>query len=260
MAASLPNVQVISESLAPVNGAIAGCGQAAVLMMNHIVTGEPVDANELLNLIKFSVATGHSVSPSGATRPSDLQWLAEQQGVKTTLGSGASWRSTVDNAIPAGKSVVLGVSNARAFGGSDSNVAGHYVTIVGTTTDGRYIVADPNQQAAKAGGTVIYSASQIQAAKPFATLTPTSAVQAQTTSDASATSGDCLHRVSWQGGPGGVGAFNLCLDPLLDFSVRGSLVATGVLLIIVAILIFTRHTWAPVVGDTAKAGAIAAAA
>ena len=81
MAVSLPNVEVISESLAPVNGGIAGCGQAAVLMMNHIVRGEPVSANELLNLIKFSIATGHSVSKSGATRPSDLQWLAEQQGV-----------------------------------------------------------------------------------------------------------------------------------------------------------------------------------
>ena len=255
MAVSLPNVEVISESLAPVNGGIAGCGQAAVLMMNHIVRGEPVSANELLNLIKFSIATGHSVSPSGATRPSDLQWLAEQQGVKTTLGPGSAWRSTVDAAIPAGKPVVLGVSNARAFGGSDSNVAGHYVTIVGTTTDGRYIVADPNQQAAKAGGTVVYSADQIQAARPFATLTPTSSVQPTT----SGSSNGCLHSINF-GGVGGVGATSICLDPLLDFSVRGSLVAMGVLLLVIAILIFTRHTWAPVVGDTAKAGAIAAAA
>ena len=255
-AVSLPNVEVISESLAPINGAIAGCGQAAVLMMNHIVRGEPVDANELLNLIKFSVATGHSVSPSGATRPSDLQWLAEQQGVKTTLGSGASWRSTVDNAIPAGKPVVLGVSNARAFGGSDSNVRGHYVTIVGTTTDGRYIVADPNQQAAKAGGTVIYSASQIQAAQPFATLTPTSAVQPQTTNG---NNSDCLHSISFPG-IAGQGAFSVCLDAGFDALIRGSLIAVGVVLILVAILIFTRHTWAPVVGDIAQTGAVAAAA
>lgn len=256
-AVSLANVEVISESLAPVNGAIAGCGQAAVLMMNHIVRGEPVDANELLNLIKFSVATGHSVSPSGATRPSDLQWLAEQQGVKTTLGPGSAWRSTVDAAIPAGKPVVLGVSNARAFGGSDSNVEGHYVTIVGTTTDGRYIVADPNQQAAKAGGTVIYSADQIQAARPFATLTPT--IAAQSTSSANSASGDCLHHIGWSGGPGGFGAFDICLDPLLDFVVRATLVSTGVLLIIVAILIFTRHTWEPVAGDVVKGAAVAAA-
>lgn len=252
---TLPNVEVISESLAPVNGFVAGCGQAAVLMMSHIVRGQPVNANELTNLIKFSVATGHTTSPSGTTRPTDLQWLAEQSGVKTTLGPGSAWRSTVDTAIPAGKPVVLGVSNARAFGGSDSNVAGHYVTVVGTTTDGRYIVADPNQQAAKAGGTVVYSAGQIQAARPFATLTAVSAVQPTTTQT---TSGDCVHNVHFAGGPGGVGAFDLCLDPLLDGIIRGSLIAVGVLFILVAILIFTRKEWGPVAGDAAKVGAVAA--
>lgn len=255
-AVSLSNVEVISESLAPVNGFVNGCGQAAVLMMNHIVRGEKVDSNELLNLVKFSIATGNATTSGhhiGSTNPEQLQWLAEQQGVKTTLGPGSAWRSTVDAAIPQGKPVVLGVSNARAFGGSDANVRGHYVTVVGTTNDGRYIVADPNQQAAKTGDTVVYSANQIQAARPFATLTPTSATQTtQTSSSTNGASSGCLHHVGWGGGVGGIGAFDICLDPLLDFVMRATLVSTGVLLIIVAILIFTRHTWEPAAGDAAK--------
>src|SRR6185437_11934417 len=116
----------------------------------------PIYANTLSNMIKYSIATGHSTDKGGSTTPQDLQWLAEQQGVKTSLGSGNNWKATVDAALPAGRPVVLGVSNAKAFGGSDANVSGHYVTLVGTTTDGRYIVADPNQQAAKSGSTVVY--------------------------------------------------------------------------------------------------------
>lgn len=252
-AVSLDNVQVISESLAPVNGAIAGCGQAAVLMMNHIVSGQRVDANELVNLIKFSIATGHSVDTRGATRPSDLQWLAEQSGVKTKLGGGASWRSTVDTALPQGKPVVLGVANARAFGGADSNVRGHYVTIVGSTTDNRYIVADPNQQAAKTGGTVIYSASQIQDARPFATLTPVQGSQRNLTlTGGQETNGGCQYSI---GLPGGA---NVCMDPFVDGVIRAALIMVGVILIIIAILIFTRKDIPKVAEGTAHAAEVAA--
>ena len=260
-AVSLPNVQVLYEGFAPVGGFVNGCGQAAVLMMNAVVKGQPTSTNDLLNAIKYSIATGkatQSGSHIGATTPAELQWLSEQQGVKTTLGAGSAWRSTVDNAIPQGKPVVLGVSNARAFGGSDSNVSGHYVTIVGTTTDGRYIVADPNQQAAKAGGTVVYSASQIQAAKPFATLTPVKGSERVTTVQAE--NGGCIHTIQFAGGPGGIGAFTICLDAGLDLAIRAALIGGGVLLIVIAILLFTRKTWEPLAGDAAREGLTAAAA
>lgn len=253
-AISFSDVSVLYEGFASFGGFVNGCGQAATLMMTGLVRGQPVSTNDLLNVIKYSVATGHATTSGrsiGSTTPSDLQWIAEQQGVKTQLGPGSAWRSTVDTAIPQGKPVVLGVANARAFGGSDANVQGHYVTVVGTTTDGRYIVADPNQQAARTGGTVIYSAVQIQQARPFATLTPTGTVQ---TMNSNTSAGDCLHSISLPGGS------TICMDPLLDGVVRGSLIAAGALLILVAILIFTRKEWGPIAADTAKVGAVAAAA
>ncbi len=236
MAVTLPGIQVISESLAPVGGFVNGCGQAAVLMMEGITQGKPVDANTLSNMIKFSIATGHATqsgSHIGSTNPQQLQWLAEQQGVKTQLGSGANWKATVDAALPQGRPVVLGVANAKAFGGSDANVSGHYVTLVGTTTDGRYIVADPNQQAAKSGSTVVYSASQINAARPFATLVPVGAVQATTTADTSSSD-------QYSVGPLWPGGSKIGLDPLVDGIIRGSLILVGVSLVLIAILIFTR--------------------
>ena len=261
-AITFPDVQVISESFAPVNGFVNGCGQAAILMMNHLVTGQKVDANTLLNLIKFSVATGHATgsgSHIGSTNPQDLQWLAEQSGVRTTLGNGASWRSTVDNALSTGHPVVVGLGNAKALGGADANVSGHYVTVVGSLGDGRYIVADPNQPQAKSGGTVVYSAQQIQNARPFATLTPTSAVQTMASTATSGSANGCVHSITLPGLPGSQPT-TICLDAGVDGLARFALIATGVVFIIVAILIFTRKEWGPIAGDAAKVGGAAALA
>src|SRR5690242_420336 len=105
-AVSLTNsLQVLYEGFAPVGGFVNGCGQAATLMMTGIVKGQPPSTNDLLNAIKYSVATGHATesgSHIGSTTPQELQWLSEQQGVKTALGPGSSWRSTVDTSIPQG--------------------------------------------------------------------------------------------------------------------------------------------------------------
>ena len=225
-------VSVLYEGFARVNGFVNGCGQAATLMMTSLVRGQPVNTNDLANALKLTIVTGHATASGshiGSTNPQDLQWLAEQQGVKTTLGSGNNWQSTVDAALAQGKPVVLGLNNARALGGSDANVSGHYVTVISPTGDGKYVVADPNQQAAKTGGTVIYSRSQIQAAQPFATLTPT-----QAAANSTASSGNPQYSVSLF--PGNT----TNLDPLVDGIIRASLIIIGVTLIVIALLIFTR--------------------
>lgn len=257
---SFLGVEVISESTARVNGFVNGCGQAAVLMMAHLQNGQPVNANSLLNLIKFSIATGNATTSGrhiGSTNAADVQWLAEQEGVKTKLGSGSSWQGTVDAALASGRIPVMGVGNAKAFGGSDANVAGHWVTFVGKTGDGRYVVADPNQQAAKSGGTVVYTADQINQAKPFATLTPVSAAQytsgASEASMTSDNSGKPQYSVSLY--PGNT----TDLDPLVDGLIRASLIIVGVVLVVIGILIFTRKDIPAVAeagADAAKAAAL----
>lgn len=256
-AISFPNLQVISESLAPVGGFINGCGQAATLMMSHIVNGTPVSATNLTNSIKLGIVTGHATtsgSHQGSTTPLDLQWLAAQQGVKTQIGSGAHWQSTADTSLPEGRPVVVGVNKAYNLGGSDANVKGHYFTLVGKTTDGRYIVADPNQQAAKSGGTVVYSAQQINSAAPFATLVPvgeSAPTHSETgvTTYGSSAGGPEQYQVGplWPGGP------TIGLDPLVDGIIRGSLIIFGVGLIFTGIVLFLRKDIEAAAPGTAEA-------
>lgn len=168
----IPGATALSEWFSPVAGAIAGCGQAAVLVVTHLLHGEPLSAAELTAAIQQGVAAGQTVSPSGATTAANLQWLGAQHGVQFTEGPGSGWQGVL-NANAGTTPVVVGVNNASAFGGSDTGVQGHYVTVVGKTGTGGYLVADPNSPQAATGGLVTYTADQFAAANPFATLTPT---------------------------------------------------------------------------------------
>lgn len=157
----IPGAQAATELLSPIGGFIAGCGQASLLVIAHLVNGTPISASEVTTVIRDS--TTHGASASGVSTPKQLMATANDLG--TPLQS-VQWQTALTQdagTIP----VELGVNNARAFGGADSNVAGHYITVVGRTAQGNYIVSDPNTQASIAGGFVAYTPGQIAASQPF---------------------------------------------------------------------------------------------
>lgn len=55
---------------------------------------------------------------------------------------------------------------------------------------------------------------------------------------AGGSSGDCRHSIGWSGGPGGVGAFNVCMDPALDLAARAALLGGAAVLVVMALIIF----------------------
>lgn len=254
-------IQTVYEGLAPVGGFVNGCGEAAVLMASQFYRGQKVDPNALLNLIKLSIATGHATKSGrhqGATDAADLQWLFQQQGIKAKVGRGESWRSTSDAALANGKPVVLGLANARALGGNNSNVDGHYITLIQTDGD-KYLALDPNQPQARDDKGVIYTADTIQKAKPFATVVPQDSPVGVGVLGLGATQlglgvgeavgvagrNDCVHSISVFGS-------SICLDAGLDLLIRGSLVTAGALLILMAILLFTAKQAEPELAQGAK--------
>ena len=162
----------VTEDLSRVNGFIAGCGQAALLVVLNAVRGQsttPADVTALIKqAINSNLVTG-KLAQSGETSPANLEALAQQQGVQLQSGD----YQTLLNQYAGQKPIILGVSNARAFGGADSNVFGHYITVVGKTRNGNYIVSDPNTPESQQGKFVTYTPAQIIASLPFWGAVPT---------------------------------------------------------------------------------------
>jgi hypothetical protein len=164
-----------TERLSQVGGFIAGCGEAALLVVLNAVKGQGTSASDVTTLIKQAVNAGlvtGKLSGSGQSSPADLEALANAQGVGLQSGDYQSLLAQYAGTKP----VIIGVSNARAFGGSDANVAGHYITVVGRAANGNYIVSDPNSPDSERGGFVTYSLAQIRAALPFWSAVPQGAV------------------------------------------------------------------------------------
>lgn len=166
----VPGAASVSEWASRVNGVIAGCGQAGILVMSHLLKGTPLSTQQLTALITQGVNAGQTVTPGGVTTLPQLQWLASQQGITTQQ---INWRDALRQY--AGRlPIEIGVNNATVFGGANASVHGHYIDILGVdTTTGNYLVADPNTPQAQSGGLVQYSASQIAAADPFGAIIPT---------------------------------------------------------------------------------------
>lgn len=162
----------VTEDLSRVNGFIAGCGQAALLVVLNAVKGQSTSPSDVTALIKQAVNSNLVTGPkaaSGQSSPADIEALAQQQGVSLQSGD----YQTLLGQYAGTKPIILGVSNARAFGGADANVFGHYITVVGRTTGGNYIVSDPNTPESQAGKFVTYTPSQIAASLPFWGAVPT---------------------------------------------------------------------------------------
>lgn len=156
----------ITEDLTRVDGIIAGCGEAALLVILNGLKGLPTDPEELGNIIRNAEAHGW-VGKGGVSAPSGLKSIAGSYGVSLQSGN----LNTLINEWAGKRPIIVGVSNARAFGGRDSGVFGHYVTIVGRTAGGALIVNDPNQSS-KFGYFDVYTQQQFADAHPFWAAVP----------------------------------------------------------------------------------------
>lgn len=232
-------------------GFINACGEAALAVVQGIQSGAGATVGLVQNLSRRGVQFG--TDPTGTSTPSELAALGASSGTPLSIGGGANALSTINANLARGVPTILGVGEAGAFGGSDKNVHGHYVTVVGRASSGNYLVADSNQPQALSGGFIQYSSSQISAAKPFATLTPTSA------------------SLTLPGGNvpivgGAVSAVNSFFDAFHvdapQFAWRAGLIIGGMVLIVMGLMIFFSHqetSVVEVVSGAARKAATAAA-
>lgn len=246
----------VTEDFTRINGAIAGCGQAAMLVTLNVMKGTPDTPAEVGNLITQMVSAHQTVgalATSGESSPGGLSWLAAQYGVSMQSGDPLTYLHQYAGVKP----IVWGVSNASAFGGSDSNVQGHYVNVVGKTADGRYIVSDPNTPESQNGQFVVYTEAQMMNAQPFWAAVPQAGVPAGnlvSQIQGGGSSSNCVHSISLF--PGNT----TCLDAPLDLLIRGGLLFAAAVLIILGIIIFgqgnpnVRQTVTQPVKGAAEAG------
>lgn len=157
-----------TEDFSRIGGVIAGCGWAALDVILHIAKGTATTPAEVTAIIKQAIAEGES-GAYGVATPAQIMHVSAQYGVPLTS---QNWMTAL--AQGAGKRPIeIGVNNASVFGGSDSNVHGHYITVVGRTQSGNFIVSDPNTPQSQQGKFVVYTEQQIAAAQPFWAGVPT---------------------------------------------------------------------------------------
>ena len=167
----VPNAVAITEWYSRIDGSIESCGQASVAMALHALKGTPATSSFVTQLSGETQAAKQTTDwPHASTSPNNLKWLFKQHGVTAIIHSG-DWQTALQ-AFAGVKPLVLGVSNATAFGGHDAHIDGHYVCVFGLNTNGTYAVGDPNTPESTTGALVSYSAAQIHAAQPFAVLVP----------------------------------------------------------------------------------------
>ena len=263
----IPGATAVTEWGSRVGGFIAGCGEASLAVIQGIISGQPPSVQQVTALIQQGAATGYT-GPTGVSTVSGLAQLGAASGTPLTPGSGANALSTINANLAAGLPTELGVSNATVFGGSDANVHGHYVTVVGKTGSGNYIVADPNQPAALSGGFVQYTAQQLTSAKPFGTLTPQSmpgpGIGGPISGSVNLPGGSPFSPQQWgqgflQGITQAIGARSFP-----DLAWRTALIIGGMVLIVLGLLVFFSHQETSVVeqvtSQAKQAGKAAAAA
>jgi len=221
----IPGAQAVTEWGSRVGGFINGCGQAALAVMQGIASGSPPTIAQVTALIQQGAASG-ATGPTGVSTIAGLQKLGAATGTPLVAGGGgASAISTINANLAQGLPTEIGVSNAHVFGGSDSNVSGHYITVVGKAANGNFIVADPNQPQATSGGFVQYTAQQILNANPFGTLTP-----ANVPLPGSGILGSVTNPLG--------GLFSSFGTSPQDFAWRAGLILGGMVLIVIGLLVF----------------------
>ena len=162
----VPGAAGVTELGSAVGGFIAGCGWASLAAVRKVVSpGSDASPTGVSGLIDQAVQQHQTVgkyAASGQSTPSNIKYIASKNGV-TLMDITQQQAIQVAGVDP----VEVGVSNARAFGGNDSNVSGHYVTILGKAASGNLIVSDPNSTQSESGRLVEYTQAQLSAAQPF---------------------------------------------------------------------------------------------
>lgn len=206
-------------------GFINACGEAALAVLQGIQNGVAPSISQVQALARAGVQFG--TNPSGTSTIPELAKLAQASGTPVTQGAGGQAAlDTINANLLAGKPTEVGVSRASVFGGSDKNVQGHFVTVVGRATNGNYIVADSNQPQALQGQFVQYGAAQILQAQPFGTLTPTNGPISGLANTLTAPLG---------------GLFAAFGTSPQDFAWRSALIVGGMALIVIGLLVFFSH-------------------
>lgn len=237
-------------------GFINACGEAALAVVQAISHGVAPTTSQVTSLARQGAQFG--TAPSGTSTIAELQKLSAATGTQLVAGSGADTLNTINANLSQGLPTEVGINKAYVFGGADSRVNGHYVTVVGKAANGNYIVADPNQPAALSGGFVQYSPSQFLKAAPFGTLTPNGLGNAASGFTSSAISQGI------QGALGGA-AQSIGASGLNDFVWRAVLIGGGLTLMVIGVLVFFSHQEEQAVtvigqqaGNAAKVAAVAA--
>ncbi len=162
----VPGAVGVTELGSAVGGAIAGCGWAALAAVRKVVNpSSDASPQGVTNLIEEAVSQRQTVgrwAASGQATPSNIKYVASQQGI-TLMDLSEDQALQVAGIDP----VEIGVGNARAFGGNDSNVNGHYITLLGRTSQGNLIVSDPNSTESTRGQLNVYTPAQLDASQPF---------------------------------------------------------------------------------------------
>lgn len=162
----VPGATGVTELGSAVGGFIAGCGWAALAAVRKVVNpNSDASPQGVTNLIDAAVAERQTVgkyAAGGQSTPDNIKFIASQQGIQF-MDLTQAQAVQVAGTDP----VEVGVSNAAAFGGNDSNVQGHYVTLLGKAADGNLIFSDPNSSQSTQGQLVEYSQGQLSAANPF---------------------------------------------------------------------------------------------
>lgn len=157
----VPNASPVTEDFTWVSGLVRGCGEAALLVILHGLKNVATDPQSLYQIIVTAIRNGW-VGLGGTSQPHGLEQIASSYGVSLKSGNYQSMIPQYAAVTP----VIVGVSNADAFGGRDRGVGGHYVTVVGKTAAGDFIVSDPNNHS-KFGQYDVYSLAEFTKARPF---------------------------------------------------------------------------------------------
>jgi hypothetical protein len=163
----LPNAVGVTELGTAVGGVVAACGWAALRAVQKVVNPAGTDASPagVTALTEEAVKSRNTVgkwAASGQATPSNIKLVAGMQGL-TLMDISQDQAVQIAGIDP----VEVGVSNARAFGGNDSNVSGHYITLLGKAANGDLIASDPNTNQSTQGALVRYTQKQLSDAKPF---------------------------------------------------------------------------------------------
>lgn len=172
----ITGAQALTEDTTRVQGIIAGCTEAAALVIAHIINGTPLNSTQLRNLITGAQAA--NMAGTGGTQDrSGAVWDLAQFGISAQqYGNPAPTDigNIIEQALSQNKPIEVQVTQGDQLSGEPPWLHGHAITIVGSNGPGQYIVADPNTPQAASGGFVTDTLQQIINADPFAITVPTS--------------------------------------------------------------------------------------